>query len=174
MRSSALTIALCAAFLSGGCGTDEPLQAPTPLLPTPTPLPTPSIVPAEMWDLTATLRAVTGPACLIQNPPLGRSINWPLQIWRNGSAITLLYGDPFDNYRMEGSVDGKAFTAAGPLTPGPPHLCDNLEVGSQFQLQVVGQFAAHGSELSARYTTTDQFDTLKPLVYSWDWRATRR
>jgi hypothetical protein len=171
MRSSALTIALCMAFLSAGCGTDAQLQAPTALPTAPIAL----NAPAEFWDLTTTLGAVTGPDCLTGGQTPGSSNDWLLEVRRNGSAIMLLYGNWDDPIQLQGSIDGNAFTAASiVMPPAGSLLCDATGIRYDFQSQVAGHFVADDRELSARETWTYRSGTLEPLVLTFDWKATRR
>jgi hypothetical protein len=167
MRSSTLTFALGVALMSGGCGNEE-WQAPTPI-------PSPSEVPAEIWDLTATLRAVTGPDCLTGSQVLGSSSDWLLEVRRDGSAIGFLvfYGPDDDLLELVGSLQGEEFTANSTMGPRGALLCDDVSVPYVFESHVAGEFSADGRELTARETWTYRLDGLDPLVLSFDWTATR-
>jgi hypothetical protein len=167
LRISTVAIAVLAALLAGGCGTDGALDGPSPLASPP------PIVPAEAWELTTTLTRVEGPACLIDGPVVGSTFDQTMQIRRDGTAITLLYGDPAEPTEAVGSIDGSAFSAAS-VTQSGTTLCDGVAVGQVFQSHLTGRFSAEGHSLTAKETWSFQFDTGEVGELSFEWTGTRR
>jgi hypothetical protein len=165
MRNTTIAIALSTALVAGGCGTDGPVHAPSPVATRP-------IIPAEVWDLTIALTTVSGPACLTEEQMMGLPTEWRLQILRQGTGITLLYGFSGDTVEMRGSTDGDAFTASTSVSSGTI-ACEEAMVAYELEVRVAGRFSADGRTLTALETSTYRLQTNETYVMVYEWSAVR-
>ena len=172
MPSSTIAIALFAALLTAGCGTD----APTSLGPSSTVRAAAAPVSDGYWNLTTTLTSVTGAAiCFDRRSAVGTSIDWLLDVRRAGTAVTLLYdvrNFPTDHIELVGSIEEDAFTASTSWPGYQP--CGGARVDYQFESRVEGRFSTDGHAITARETWTYRLNTSEAVVLSFDWTAARR
>jgi hypothetical protein len=170
-----ITVSLVLA-VSYGCESSQsapftPFAPTTPQLSPNAPRPSPTPVNVQYWRLTRTLAEVAGRICAAWNDPeVGRSSNWILEIRRSNTDIMMMYeGDPTDPVERKGSVIGDAFDVNFSRRTYQP--CGGSRLDYQFQSRVVGRFIADGQEISARETWSYRTDSGEERVLHYDWSA---
>ena len=145
--------------------------APTPPQLSPTaPRPSPTPVNLQYWHLTRTLADFTGRICAAWNDPeVGRSSNWILQIRRSNDDVLMAYDSDPDARQLEGTVMGDAFDVS--LTERSYQPCGGSRLDYDIQSRVVGRFMSDAKEITARETWSYRLDSGEERVLQFDWSA---
>jgi hypothetical protein len=149
-----------------------PPTAPTPMQP---PAPGPTVA-GELWNLTATLRSITGPDACVSDAArltIGQPLSWLITIQRSGESIHLSVAeadDPSDRLgEYDGTVVDGALTAAIKSITGQT-LCGHVRAESS----VSGRFSGDGRVLTAENVNSFQLSSGETLLAYYDWSASRQ
>jgi len=173
-RQPSTTIVLVLALAMAACNSQSlPPTAPT-AAEFPAPKPT---VAAERWNLTATLRSITGPDACISDAArmtVGQSFSWLLAIERSDGSIHLSVSDADDPSDRLGEYDGtvveNVLTGAIKSLSGTNPVCGQGRAESH----VSGRFSADGRALTAEDVKSLQFSSGETLRAYYDWSAARQ
>jgi hypothetical protein len=157
-----------------GCGSSlsVPPAAPTPAQ---SPAPGPTVA-GERWNLTATVRSITGPEACISDAArmtIGQSFSWLLTIERSGEPIHLSVSDLDDPSarwaEYEGTVVEGVLTAALKSVTG-------TACGGQGRTggHVSGRFSGDGRALTGEQVYSFQLSSGDTRSSYYDWSATRQ
>jgi hypothetical protein len=109
--------------------------------------------------------------CFGAHDDVGTAVNWILYSYQSGNDAILQYSDE----DLRGSSDGETFRASQ-RWPGffPCGGAGGARVDFDFESAVAARFSPDGSVLTARETWTYRFSSGEPVVFSFDWVASRR
>jgi hypothetical protein len=145
----------------------------TPISPASAPGPT---VAGERWNLTATVRSITGPEACISDAArltIGQPVSWLITIQRSGESIHLSVTDADDPSDRLGEYDGAVvdgvLTADIKSTSGQT-LCGHVRAESH----VSGRFSGDGRVLTAENVNSFQLSSGETLLAYFDWSAARQ
>jgi hypothetical protein len=140
------------------------------------PAPGPTVA-GERWNLTATLRSITGPEACISDTArmtVGQSFSWLMAIERSGESIHLSVfdaDDPSDRLGdYEGTVVEDVLTVAIKSLSGTNPVCGQGRAESH----VSGRFSGDGRALTAEDVKSLQFSSGETLRAYYDWSAARQ
>jgi hypothetical protein len=156
-----------------GCGSSlsVPPTAPTSAQ---SPAPGPTVA-GERWNLTATLRSITGPEACISDTArmtVGQSFSLLMTIERSGESIRLIVSDvddPSERQEYEGTVVDGVLTAAIKSVTGRTSSCEG-----RFESHVSGRFSGDGRALTAEDVKSVQFSSGETGRSYYDWSADRQ
>jgi hypothetical protein len=142
----------------------------------PTTQPTPTPPAGERWNLTATLRSITGPEACISvaaRTTIGQSFSWLLTTDRSGNSVHLTVSDPDDpalRDEYEGAVVEDVLTAANRRRVGTT-LCGGSRVEVVADSHVSGRFAGDGRVLTAEEVRSFQLSSGETVRSYYEWNA---
>jgi hypothetical protein len=173
-RRPPTAIVLMLALGMAACnGQSLPPTAPTAAQ---SPAPGPTVA-GERWNLTATVRSITGTEACISDAArstIGQSSAWLMTIERSGESIHLsLYegDDPSDRLgEYEGTVVDGVLTAASKSVTGWNRVCGQ----GRFESHVSGRFSGDGRVLTAEDVGSGQFSSGEADHAYADWSAERQ
>jgi hypothetical protein len=179
-KATAVPLVLLAVMLTVACGGGT---SPTPVTPTTPTTPTPPGGSAfsTNWLVTHRFESVTGPDnCWVrrQRDSLTGIVftNLDMTVERPGGSIAIK-SQWFEEY--VGTVNGSDFTAqqAKPLQgTAAPVVCPDGTTVSQLPgvSNLSGRFSGDDQLLTASEVNSYRLATGEPVIYTWEWRATRR
>src|SRR4029078_778683 len=139
------------------------------------PAPAPTVA-GERWNLTATLRSITGPEACISDAArltIGQPFSWLITIQRSGESIHLSVADADDPSDRVGEYDGTVvdgvLTAAIESITGQT-LCGHVRAESY----VSGRFSGDGRVLTAENVNSLQLSSGETVLAYYDWSASRQ
>lgn len=168
-RNLTLAVALALAGCGGGSSPSGSSNVPAPAAPT-----------AAAWTVTQRFVSVSGPDnCWVreQRQRLTGAVfpDLPMAVTRSGGTISL--SSEFFQVNYSGTLSGSEFSARGarPLDGGGRPCQD----GTSFQQMpgvsdLSGRFSADDQRLAASEVNSYLLASGEPVVYTWDWQATRR
>ena len=180
-RRSPTAIVLMLALGFAACNSHSlPPTAPTstqsPQSPqSPAPAPT---VAGERWNLTATLRSITGPEACISDAArltIGQPFSWLITIQRSGESIHLSVVDADDPSDRLGEYDGTVVD--GVLTAAIPSITGRTSCGDgRAEGHLSGRFSGDGRALTAEDVRSLQVVSGTPLLSLsyYNWSAARQ
>ena len=117
----------------------------TPISPSPTVLPSPTVPnpnPAgESWRLTTTIVSLEGTACFWTQPVGAKAAYWTLSIERNGAQVRFIYGVTHDTMLFVGAVTEQSFAAASETYRSRWSCSGDVTISSS----VIGSFSSDRS-----------------------------
>ena len=172
-----LPVSLAAVFAAltsilAGCSSSSSV-APTTPTSAQSPAPGPAAA-AERWNLTATLRSITGPEACISDAArmtIGQPFSWLITIQRSGESIHLSVTDADDTSDRLGEYDGTVVD--GVLAAAIPSITGTNVCGQgRAEGHVSGRFSVDGRALMAEDVRSIQFGAGEIRSY-YDWSASR-
>jgi hypothetical protein len=169
---AAASVALTAVL--AGCGGSSVV----PTAPTSTQPPAPgSTVVGERWNLTTTLRSITGPddCNVVTTAEVGESFSWLMVIERSGESVRLfvsLVDDPLARDEYQGTVLEDVLTAAIKSRPGTT-ICGDSMHGVVAEARVSGRFSADGT-FTGEELKSYQFRSGEASNAYFEWTAARQ
>ena len=169
---------MAAAFIAltpilAGCGSSLPVP-PTAPTSAPSPASWPTVA-GERWNLTATVRSITGPEACISDAArmtIGQSFSWLMTIERSGESIHLIVSevdDPSERQEYEGTVVDEILTAATKSSTGRTSSCEG-----RFESHVSGRFSGDGRALTAEDVKSVQLSSGETFRAYYAWSAARQ
>jgi hypothetical protein len=162
-------------IILAGCGSSLPVP---PTAPTSTRSPAPEPAMAERWNLTTTLRSVTGPEnCnAVIEADIGESFLWQMTIERSGGSVRLivsLVADPMARLEYEGTDVEDVLTAAIKGRSGKT-VCEGSMTDVFNEANVSGRFSEDGRVLAAEELKSFKFNSGEIARFYYDWHAARQ
>jgi hypothetical protein len=135
-------------------------------------------VAGERWNLTTTLRSVTGPknCSAVSGAHIGESFRWQMTIERAGGSVRLdvsLVGDPVSHDEYEGTDVEGVLTAAIKGRSGRT-VCAGAMVDVFGEAHVSGRFSGDGRALTAEELKSYKSSSGDTSAFYYDWHAVRQ
>jgi hypothetical protein len=173
MRMLGGSVLLVTALGMAACNSHSlPPTAPTSAQ---SPAPGPTVT-GERWNLTATLRSITGPEACVSDAArltIGQPFSWLITIQRSGESIHLSVAEADDPSDRLGEYDGTVVD--GVLTAAIKSLSGRTSCGHvRAESSVSGRFSGDGLVLTAENVNSFQLSSGETLLAYYDWSASRQ